>query len=404
MRKLVTGFAIAGLVTVLACSSQSDTFATNDADASYDLTLATSSNDNSTNRAERPITVPSSFIFTPTGWVDPACIREIAHGDMVLQGGRAVHTDGSTASELPTCSPLRFDTRGKRLSPVAVTAGSSSTTLVEQLPSNEGYMAYMRGQNVPPVSMLVATWVVPPAPPRNQSQQIYLFPGLENVAAEAANTDNILQPVLGWNQGEGGPLGWSIALWNCCSTGVTHSQFVSVSPGDTVYATLSGFNCNANGVCATWRNSMTTSRAEAVFLDVSIPYAMDLLVPGALEVSNVTRCNELPPSAGITFTNERILTVGGNSMTFTPQIYSGPGPHCGYGASISSAPSTSAEVDATTTLSWNPNGATCSPGDTALCCLERTATCRCWGTEFCQANGEYGTCLGSQTGSGSYCQ
>lgn len=77
----------------------------------------------------------------------------------------------------------------------------------------------------------------------DDGQVLYYFPGFEDING----VQSILQPVLGWYQGQ-----WTIASWNCCLNGiVTNSPAVVVRPGDWILGSVIS-NCRAGTLCATW--------------------------------------------------------------------------------------------------------------------------------------------------------
>jgi hypothetical protein len=136
----------------------------------------------------------------------------------------------------------------------------NSLTIQVECPDG-GWQGYALWHNpsptTSPITKLVSTWQVPPAPTNaNGPQIIFIFNGLESVPAANA-PGGILQPVLQWTRA-----GWFIRSWYVTSEfdpinkqlpapsqsvnqanmtdGRCYSTAISVQPGETVTGTMMG--------------------------------------------------------------------------------------------------------------------------------------------------------------------
>ena len=171
-------------------------------------------------------------------------------------------------------------------------------------------------------------WKVPPAPKVDDDQTIYFFPAFQG--------SSILQPVLGWWQGE-----WTIASWNCCSdnNAVWYSSEVTVNPGDEIYGSVSN-NCADGGTpCPTW-NIVTADLDTGVStvlgetpIDSSAP---NWVLPANLEVYSIYSCRDYPPDGELTFHDIKIYDKDNLLIRKPKYDYLGPtnpsdSPQCNYG-------------------------------------------------------------------------
>lgn len=87
-----------------------------------------------------------------------------------------------------------------------------------------------------------------PSAARRRWTGLIFFPGFEDIN----NTESILQPVLGWYQGQ-----WTVASWNCCLNGIaTSSPAVDVSAADEIYGSITS-TCPAGTLCCAAWNVLT---------------------------------------------------------------------------------------------------------------------------------------------------
>jgi hypothetical protein len=81
-----------------------------------------------------------------------------------------------------------------------------------------------------PITSFSTTWVVPSAPPSNDSQVIYLFNGLEE-----QDQVSIMQPVLQWGSNHlFGGNSWVISNWYVWGSGGAYTTSVPVTPGTSL--------------------------------------------------------------------------------------------------------------------------------------------------------------------------
>ncbi|KAF9267845.1 hypothetical protein L218DRAFT_649398 [Marasmius fiardii PR-910] len=91
---------------------------------------------------------------------------------------------------------------------------------------------WIRGSS--PIQEFVTTWTVPPNPPVNDGQIVYLFNGLE-----PGNRAAILQPVLQWGltPAGGGPY-WTVANWYVTIDTAYASTIQNVTVGQTLQGVI----------------------------------------------------------------------------------------------------------------------------------------------------------------------
>jgi hypothetical protein len=177
------------------------------------------------------------------------------------------------------------------------------------------------GSSVSNATWVSATWIVPPAPYKQNGQTVYFFNGLE-----PSDFSQIIQPVLEWNQ-PGVSSQWAVASWYVTNSNSYNSTPVNVNPGDTIdgYQYPSGsswfIGMNVNGGYATGLEAPT---AGEVF---------DLVFGGVLEAYGISSCDELPDTAFEFFKQQ---TVYQNGAPITPSWFmgtaSGPSPDCSVSA------------------------------------------------------------------------
>ena len=165
----------------------------------------------------RPANVPSDYVITPFGYFHPSCVRIVKQGETLLADGRIQFKDGTEETVASVCSFPHYTAKGEAISP---TSG----------PLEISWSWIEAGQVIAstPYNGVAATWTVPQTPHSNDGQTLYFFPGLMHTEADP---ELIIQPVLGW--GDGQPAGpWNISSWNCCPSGMTWSSTpVTVTSG-----------------------------------------------------------------------------------------------------------------------------------------------------------------------------
>lgn len=230
----------------------------------------------------------------------------------------------------------------------------------------------------PAVEWLSATWTVPSAPPSNIGQTLYFFPGLERIV----NPDTILQPVLAWN-GAYAPAGWAIYSWNCCrNNNAIYSTPVAVGSGEIISGYCWGTNCDpGTGVCNSWQIRTSSTYSSSTLNTDAYGEPLGWVFGGAVEVYNVTSCNQYPASQAVAYQNVTAHQVGGANLAPAWSTYLTPGvsPNCMTGAQASGT---------NVTMQW------CIPGTCAGQC--GTISDGCGGTLNCGTCNPFGGCGANQ--------
>ena len=276
--------------------------------------------------ADRPASVPEHFVITPFGYFDPSCVRTLAAGEHVMQGGRVQHADGIVESQPLACSQPHFLHTGVR-----VEANSAHAISAKANPTINGWIesaSINTGSESQAYSSMNATWIVPRNPNANDGQTVYYFPGFEDIG----NVQSILQPVLGYNQGA-----WTIASWNCCINGVTtNSAPMQVNPGDTIYGNVTP-NCGAGTLsCNTWNVSTqdnNTGQITALTNTPSEGQVFNWAFGGVLEVYGINSCDDLPPDGQTTYDQINVYDQNDNlinSPQWQTSVNGNENPSCNY--------------------------------------------------------------------------
>lgn len=290
--------------------------------------------------SNRPTAVPSDYVITPFGYFHPSCVRTAGQGETILADGRIQFKDGTEEMVAPVCGFPHYTAKG-----ALVTEGSSDAG-----PLSISWSWIEAGQvsATTPYNGVSATWPVPQTPLSNDDQTLFFFPGLEPTAGNV-----IIQPVLGWNDGQdAGP--WNIASWNCCPSGMTWSSTpVTVTTGDQISGSV--MSACGNVVvrsCARWKITTTDlTTHESTVLNVLYPNLTTFkwAQSGVLEVYSINQCSDYPPDGSITFSDvalydnyfRHIAHPGWSPMYWVTRGQTDP--WCNYSAST---------TDTTTTLTY----------------------------------------------------
>jgi len=293
---------------------------------------------------DRPVNVPSDYVITPFGYFHPSCVREARSGETVLADGRLQFEDGTEETVASYCSFPHYTAKGE-----LVVEGTKS------LAPNEISWSWIEAGQVSgsiPYDGVLATWTVPQTPTTNHGQTIYLFPGLMHTTA---NPELIIQPVLGWNDGQpAGP--WNIASWNCCPSGmVWYSTPLTVTTGDQIYGTvLAACGSVTVQACSKWNittRDVTTQQSTTLNVVYGSLITFEWAVSGALEVYSVYECTDFPPDGSTTFSNVALFDNYFRRFThpgWSPMYWVTKGqtdPWCNYSATT---------TDTTATLNYQP--------------------------------------------------
>jgi hypothetical protein len=290
----------------------------------------------------RPANVPSDYVITPFGYFHPSCVRQAGEGQTILADGRIRFADGTEDATAPVCGYPRYSPAGEL----------ADTGLAGTKPPAISWNWIESGQALASVTYdaIMAAWTVPATPTTNDGQTLFFFPALTHEHLTPPNEEPIIQPVLGWNDGQNaGP--WNIASWNCCPSGTTwNSNPVTVSPGDQIQGTVMTA-CGAAKVTACSKWSITTedvTTGQSTTLNVAFPSLENFpwAQSGVLEVYSIAQCSDFPPDGSITFNNvalfdshfQRIASPG-----WAPELFVTQGqttPWCNYGVSVTDTTAT----------------------------------------------------------------
>jgi hypothetical protein len=253
----------------------------------------------------RPASVPDGYVITPFGYFHPSCVQSLAKGERLLADGRVQHPDGTLEENVAVCSYQRYTPTGQPVSAgeAKMSTGKIGGTVTKTSPEVRGWIENANittGSATKSYGALIAIWTVPPQPIANDGQVLYFFPGFEDINDLQTS---ILQPVLGWYQGQ-----WSIASWNCCLNNiVTNSPAVNVSPGDAIYGSITS-TCPAGTLsCTTWNVlslDLFTGESTTLRDTPSQGQVFNWAFGGVLEPYYVITCDDYPSNRQISFYNE----------------------------------------------------------------------------------------------------
>ncbi len=293
----------------------------------------------------RPTSVPSDYVITPFGYFHPSCVRQAADVETLLGDGRIRFNDGTEQANAPFCNYPRYSPAGELM----------LQGMVEPDPLYISWNWIESSQVVTNTTYgkIVATYIVPPTPTANDGQTLFFFPGFAHQHNDPPNEEPIIQPVLGWNDGQSGAGPWNIASWNCCPAGMAWSSNpITVNPGDQIQGTVRN-NCKAGSQsCAKWTittKDVTTKKVtilQSVFSQaMAFPWAQE----GVLEVYNIYQCTDFPPNDSIVFSKVALFDYNFKKITdpgWAPMYWVQQGvtePWCNYAVT---------STDATATLAY----------------------------------------------------
>lgn len=267
---------------------------------------------------------------TPFGLRPAECVMQAPHGS-VISGPHdngallLLHSPGAdpVTVEVPeSChvyEALRLEAEAEKLAETAAIPDGYFTT------AGAFYTEYTI--NMREMNKFTGQFTVPPAPPTpQQPETVYYFIGLQD--RSMGKLTSIHQPVLTWgDETEGGIGGWHLWSWTCCPGNVTwHSEDIhGFAPGDTVYGAIEKvadatwqIDSAVQDAGGSWHNTSLTSQVG----NYNFNYA-DV----ALEVYNVTNCDQLPHGTS-SFTNLEITLSDGSSWMPTQWYVSGSSSEC----------------------------------------------------------------------------
>ena len=192
--------------------------------------------------SNRPASVPSDYVITPFGYFHPSCVREIKEGETVLADGRIRFENGTEEANIPFCNFPRYTSRGE---PVVKGSADPGPLYISWDWIEAGQVSTSSSS----YGKITATWTVPMTPATNDGQTLFFFPGFMDIN----DVELIIQPVLGWNDGQSGVGPWNIASWNCCPSGTAnYSTPVTVNTGDVIQGIIKGTCKAGTQSCSTW--------------------------------------------------------------------------------------------------------------------------------------------------------
>ena len=277
----------------------------------------------------RPASVPSDYVITPFGYFHPSCVREIKEGETLLGDGRIQFENGTEEANVPFCNFPRYTPSGEPAVEGLVNPGPLyiSWDWIEAGQVSTSSTSY---------GEVKAVWTVPPTPTTNDGQTLFFFPGFEDID----NVQLIIQPVLGWNDGQSGVGPWNIASWNCCPSGTAnYSTPVTVSPGDEIQGLIKGTCKAGNPSCSTWNittKDVTTGKKTILKNTPSEGQTFNWAQSGVLEVYSIYQCSDFPPDGSIEFSKVALFDYNYKKIknpAWTPMYWVQQGstsPWCNY--------------------------------------------------------------------------
>jgi hypothetical protein len=270
----------------------------------------------------RPANVPEGYVITPFGYFHSSCLQSLSKGERLLADGRVQHANGSVNARVAVCGYPHYLRSGM----------AANTANARSLPEISGWVesaSITTGSADKSYGALIATWRVPSQPYRDDGQVLYLFPGFEDING----VQSILQPVLGWYNGQ-----WTIASWNCCLNGVvTNSPAVGVSTGDRIYGSITNSCPPGTHECPAWSVlsvDLTTGDSTTLGGTPSNGQAFNWAFGGVLEAYYINSCDDYPSDRQVTF--EQVTVFNQNLHPLAHQKWSdgvdlSDTPQCGYG-------------------------------------------------------------------------
>lgn len=273
-------------------------------------------------------TIPPNYVATPIGWLNPACVYDVAVNQST-DGLNIYAADGSVVFSVPPC-PFPSIQNG----PADPTA---------DFPAVTGTVTDGQRDDTPGFSFLKGKWTVPVRPDRN-GPIIFIFPGIEDPQGNF-----IIQPVLQYGfdstTGGGGAF-WGIASLGCsfsnCFRNSSGVQRVDV--GHEIEGKLDGSNCGSSGcfwvITAT---DKTNGASTQLNFQARQPYPF-AFVALEFEGAGLTHCDQLPEQNGMTVQTELKDHTGAVVQgAWHPNTFSS---ECGFGTTSSDGSSV--------TLLWHP--------------------------------------------------
>ena len=157
------------------------------------------------------------------------------------------------------------------------------------------------------IRSMTTTWTVPPEPPREDGQLLYLFNGLQD-----SPVTQILQPVLQWgNSPAGGGNSWALASWLVTATDTFRTQtLVEVQPGQVLTGVMKLVSLHPTW--AFWTCEFTGFADTRLSVNVTGQLVMPVQT---LEAYTVTECRDYPATLMTSMRDISVTTKDGAIAT-----------------------------------------------------------------------------------------
>jgi hypothetical protein len=247
----------------------------------------------------RPATVPAGYLITPFGYFHPSCVVKLAEGDELRPSAKVIRHANGTTKPMQVCGYPHYRADGQSV--VGDERGVQDPNI------SHSWIVSESVTTTSSFGFLSAEWSVPPAPPSNDGQTLYFFPGVEDIK----DVVTIIQPVLGWNSDYASA--WGIASWNCCESGTTYEATPQpVSSGDTILGYMYD-TCSAGTLSCTSWDVVTWDLQNGKFSELintsNFKQTFNWAFGGVLEVYNIVQCTDYPNTSNG-------FTGGGHSISF----------------------------------------------------------------------------------------
>jgi len=290
-----------------------------------------------------PPGIPDGYIRQPAGWFHSSCVKEIPNGGSVDDQGN-VTVNGTFIRQDPTPCPY---------APILTTPGAPNSegagitgTDAGPPPDYQGYLEYAyqwsEGVGANMWDDVYVTMTVPDNPYIDNSQTIYLFPGLESSAACNSGNCFIYQPVLqyGCNPTLEYCTTWSFATYYVTGSGYSYySPPLFTETGDTIYTYMAIVADNSGGF--DWEIYASDQYYDYdTYQTETTSRALDFFISSALETYGLDSCYYLPQNDYAYFSGIALYAAKPNWNSYIKESYNpsigpyGASPACGYDVDI----------------------------------------------------------------------